>query len=78
MMVVIFHFQSLESHEQSAAALEQSSFGILSAETLAEASAFANGGASATLGASFGGFQGHNSNEIQQNFQRSFSCRNCP
>ena len=47
--------QSWESHEQSAsaAALEQSSFGILSAETLAEASAFAAPGAG---GASFAGF----------------------
>ena len=47
--------QSWENHEQSAsaAALEQSSFGILSAETLAEASAFAAPGAG---GASFAGF----------------------
>ena len=51
-------FQSLESHEQSAAAaLEQSSFGILSAETLAEASTFAAAGGATTLGASFAGFQ---------------------
>ena len=46
--------QSWENHEQSAsaAALEQSSFGILSAETLAEASAFA----APAGGASFAGF----------------------
>ena len=50
-----FNLQILESQEHSAA-LEQSSFGILSAETLAEASALASVGGT-TLGASFAGFQ---------------------
>ena len=51
----VFRFQIPERHEQSVA-LEQSSFGILSAETLAEASALGSVGGT-TLGASFAGFQ---------------------
>ena len=51
----VYNLQILESQEHSAA-LEQSSFGILSAETLAEASALASVGGT-TLGASFAGFQ---------------------